>query len=188
MKSFYSKALGATLALLAAATAPALLGGFGVSVTLPKQDDPRTKNAVLVVQPIGCHGPGALVAARAEGIEKGVRRSIQLKLEPLPGLTSPGAGEAYMVKREWPSTGNWVLVFTAQKDTMRTDAIVTLDHNGKVQVIDHPDGMAGKPTVLSDGKTKLTPWSFTSDPKVVAMYMVSGDLKAAVNHTLRSEP
>jgi hypothetical protein len=181
------KALGATLVLLAAATAHALLGGFGVSVTLPKQDDPATKGAVLVVQPIGCHGPGASVSARAEGIENGVRRSIPLKLDPLPGRTSAGAGDAFTVKRQWPKTGSWVLVFTAQKDKMQANALVRLDGKGEVIVMDRAKGLADKPTVLADGKTQLHAWSFTDDPKIVAMYLVSGNLKAAVDYTLQSK-
>ena len=170
------------LALLLATTTYALPGGFGVSTTLPKQGDARTKDAVLIVQPIGCHGPGASVTAHAEGIENGVRRSIPLKLHLFPGQSSAGAGDAFMVKRQWPKTGTRVLVFVAKKDGMNADAIVKLDAKGEVLVMDNPQRV--KPTVLADGKTQIYPWSFIDSPKVVAMYMVSGDLKAAVDHTL----
>jgi hypothetical protein len=181
------KVLGATLVLLAAATAHALLGGFGVSVTLPKEGDSAAKGAVLIVQPIGCYGPGASVTARAEGIENGVRRSIPLKLDPLPGRTSSGAGDAFSVKRQWPSTGSWVLVFTAQKDSMQANALIKLDPKGDIVVMDRAKGMTDKPTILADGKTHLRPWSFTEDSKIVAMYLVSGNLRAAVDYTLRSK-
>ncbi|HSI73738.1 MAG TPA: hypothetical protein VK934_11240, partial [Fimbriimonas sp.] len=117
-----TKLIAATLALLIAGSALSLMGGFGVSVTLPKKGDAGTEGAVLIVQPIGCHGPGASVTALAEGLDNGVRRSIPLKLHPLPGRTSAGAGEAFMVKREWPASGAWVLVFKASKDSMTANA------------------------------------------------------------------
>src|SRR5688572_10553767 len=99
MNRTFTKALAASLALLIAATTNALLGGFGVSTSLHDKNNSRTKDAVLIVQPIGCHGPGASVTAHAEGFEKGVRRSIPIKLHLLEGKASAGAGDAFMVKR-----------------------------------------------------------------------------------------
>jgi hypothetical protein len=179
-----NKALGAGIVLLMAFTANALLGGFGVSTKLPDQNDPCMKDAVLIVQPVGCHGPGSSVTARAEGFENGLRRSIPIKLHLLPGKASVSAGDAFMVKRQWPAKGSWVLVFTAKKDGMHADAIVKLDRKGEVLVMDNPQRR--EPTVLADGKTQILPWSFIDDQKVVAMYVVHGDLKAAVDYTLRS--
>ena len=168
--------------MLLAGAANAGLGGFGVSVYLPTPNDPQTKDALLMVQPIGCHGPGASVAARAEGMVNGVRKSIPLKLTAVPGVE-----DTYMVRREWPSEGAWVLLFTAKKETMRVDSLVRLGSNGMVRVIARPRGQNwDSATVLPDGKTKLLPWSFRDEPKVVAMDLVWGDLNKAIDYVLKA--
>lgn len=93
-----------------------------------------------------------------------------------------------MVKRQWPASGNWVLVFVATKDKMTANALVKLDAKGQVMTMKLPDaGAWDRAAVLPDGKTKLVPWSFTNDPTVVAMHVVSGDLKAAVDYTLKGK-
>lgn len=187
MKNFCGKVLVASLLLLAAGAVQAMLGGFGVSTYLPKPGDPRTKGALLMVQPIGCHGPGSAVTARAEGLVNGVRRSIPLKLIPVPMEQDSDQPDAYMLKREWPSDGTWVLAITAKKDSMRADTLVRLDAHGNVLMVDRPSSRSwDSARVLPDGKTKLLPWTFRDDARVVAMNIVAGNLATAVDYTLRS--
>src|SRR3990172_4501213 len=133
MSTVCGRVFAASLALFLAGAANAARGGVGVSVYLPTPNDPLTKGALLMMQPIGCHGPGASVAARAEGLVNGVRKSIPLQLSAVPGVE-----DTYMVKREWPSEGAWVLLFTAKKDGMRADALVSLDRKGSIVMVDQP--------------------------------------------------
>ena len=190
MNGFNSKSLAIALVLFAGGLTSALAGGFGVAVFLPKQDDARMKDALLMVQPIGCHGPGASVMARAEGIVNGKRQSVPVKLVPITG-----ENDTYIVRREWPSDGTWVLLFTAKKDyevhgktqSLFAHALVQMDRNGKVLLVDRPKNHNwDSAKVLSDGKTKLLPWTFDSAEKVVAMSLVAGDLKTAISYAIKS--
>ena len=171
------KVLLVSLALFLAGMAHALLGGFGVAVTLPPAD---AKDAVLVIEPIGCHGPGAAVTAHAEGVVNGARKTIQLTLSPMPKQA-----DKYLVRRQWPVEGKWVLVFSARRDGLYAHTLVRTE-NGKMPMTDSPWGQGQKSFTCADGKTKLQPWTFVSDKKVVATYVVFGNLKTAVNYALTS--
>jgi hypothetical protein len=175
MKLICGKVLSVSLALFLAGMAHALLGGFGVAVTLPPAD---AKDGVLVIEPIGCHGPGAAVTAHAEGIVNGARKTIPLSLSPMEG-------DKYLLKRQWPADGKWVLVFSAQRDGLYAHTLVRTE-NGKVPMKDSPWGQGQKAYTCTDGKTKLQPWTFVGDKKVVATYVVHGNLKSAVSYALTS--
>lgn len=188
MKTSLWYVLASSLALMVAAAAFARFGGFGVSAYLPSPSDPQTKDAVLMVMPIGCHGPGSAVSGVAEGLVNGKRQTVPLTLTPC-------GGDRYMLKRQWPASGSWALVFTAKKNvgdsgktqTIHADSIVRLDRQGQVCLVSAPRSYDWKDAkVLSDGKTKLMPWTFEGGDKVVQMDMVSGDLKTAVAHVLKS--
>ena len=93
-------------------------GGFGISAALPSPDvRERDKDAVLVLTAAGCHGPGATIFATAEGLVNGQRRSIKLALTPLhaPATADKNTPDfpRYIVKRQWPAEGTWVLALNA---------------------------------------------------------------------------
>ncbi len=76
-------------------------GGFYLSLEKPANaDTPQTKDVVLLVTPYGCHQPeDALISATAEGIVKGRRETIKLKLHPASkgsmGSSSSGQRKEY---------------------------------------------------------------------------------------------
>src|SRR5690242_4066792 len=91
------------LAVLLSGSA-ALAGGFGLSVELATdRTDPKTRNAVLIVSPGGCYGPGATFSATAEGTVDGRHRSVPLRLVT---VATDGRGIThYAVERQWPTRG-----------------------------------------------------------------------------------
>ncbi|MDQ3255723.1 MAG: hypothetical protein M3R15_17800, partial [Acidobacteriota bacterium] len=77
----------------------ALAGGFHLSVEIPPTDNSQFKNAVLLVRPYGCKKPSdATLSATAEGVVKGERRTVPLR------LTSISEG-VYAIRQEWPAEG-----------------------------------------------------------------------------------
>ena len=199
-------------ALLFGGIANAMIGGFGVAVTLPNPDDARQKDAVLAIQPVGCHGPGASVIIFAEGIVNGRRQTIALHPINLDSPSTPTnatqtsapvggtpssqikQGDTFILKREWPAQGTWVLSITARKEyegagktqTMDAHVVVPIDASGKILLVDRPRERSwNEAELLSDGKTKMLLYPFSSGTKVPATYVVSGDLNAAVKHSLR---
>ena len=172
--------------LVFAAMAMAPLGGFGIKVTLPDASDPRQKDAALLVQPMGCHGPGASVLARAEGIVNGKRKTIELTSFVLDKGDEQSRGPLVMLKRQWPSNGTWVVAITAQREGMHAHAIAKIAANGNILTIARPSERSyNEAMTLPDGKTKLLLYPFSGESKVAATYIVWGDLQAAVEHTLR---
>ena len=68
----------------------------------------KLKNAVVMIRPLACDDPASVVmTASAEGIVNGARRSVPLKLLPLP---TPGV---HAVTKQWPD-GTWILNVTAR--------------------------------------------------------------------------
>lgn len=118
----------------------ALAGGFGLSVELPTdRTDAKTRDAVLIVYPGGCHGPGATVSATAEGVVGGRRRSVPLRLVSV--ATDDQGITRYAVQRQWPTKGVWALVFTgtahgtaplAQGSPITCRALLELGPNGSI--------------------------------------------------------
>jgi hypothetical protein len=213
MNRYSGRGIVATFSLLFVGIANALFGGFGVAVTLPDPNDARQKDAVLAIQPVGCHGPGASVIARAEGIVNGVRQTVVLhpiNLDtpltptnagrtsvPVGGTPSPQIkqGDTFILKREWPAQGTWVLSITARKEyggdgkhqVMDAHVVVPIDASGKILLVDRPEERNWNEAItLPDGKTKLLLYPFSGGSKVPATYIVSGDLKAAVAYKLHS--
>jgi hypothetical protein len=114
------------LATLAAATF-SMAGGFYLQVSAP--DAKEAEGAALLVRAYGCITPeDAEVAAMAEGIVQGERRSIKLE------LTHRGAG-VYALRRQWPQEGTWVLAINGAHKAkgMTASALVTLGPNGQIQ-------------------------------------------------------
>ena len=177
-------------------SAIALLGGFGVAVFLPKADDPRQNDAALIIQPIGCHGPGASVVVKAEGMMHGQRRTIILE-SILLDKGDERDGPTYMLPKRWAASrafdaramrdAKWLLTITAKRGELDAHAIVRLDPAGNVLAIDRPrERNWSEATTLADGKTKMLLYPFSGEAKVAATYIVSGNLEAAVDYSLRA--
>jgi len=194
MNRFSGRGIVATISLLFVGIANAFFGGFGVVVTLPNPDDPRQKDAALLVQPMGCHGPGSSLIVKAEGLVNGKRQTIALQ----PVVLEPGAenkAALYMLKHvARMKMGSWVLAITARKEyveagktiSMDTHALVKVAADGKIQLIDRPREQSwNEAKTLPDGKTKMLLYPFGGKAKVAATYIVWGDLHAAVEHTLK---
>ena len=200
MNRFSGRGIVSSVTLLFVGIANALFGGFGVAVTLPNLNDPKQKDAVLAVQPVGCHGPGASVIARAEGIVNGSRKTIALHPINLnPQRCAPEGqvrqGDTFILKREWPAEGTWVLSITARKtyegdgktQVMDAHVVVPIDASGRVLLVDRPRERSwNEAQTLPDGKTKLLLYPFGDGNRVPATYIVWGDLKAAVAYKLHS--
>lgn len=92
------------------AAVPAFAGALTLQV-----DDPGTnreamaRNAVVAAHITACHSPEkTVVTATAEGIVKGKRQTIPLKVIRLS--SEPGA---FAVAREWPREGAWTVKMIA---------------------------------------------------------------------------
>jgi hypothetical protein len=81
--------------------------------------DASAKGALLLVHASFREGPSQLsdVSGSAEGMAKGVRRSIPLRFE------STGRPDIYALRPQWPAEGRWVLRIALRSTT----AIVALD-------------------------------------------------------------
>jgi hypothetical protein len=81
--------------------------------------DATTRGAVLLVHAATREGPPAAAAltGTVEGIVRGARRSMSLRLDATP---NPGV---FAVRRQWPAEGTWLLRISLQNTT----AIVSLD-------------------------------------------------------------
>jgi hypothetical protein len=112
----------------------AVAGGFHVSLELPtSQTDARLKGAILIARAGGCIDPTqAVLRATAEGLVNGRRKSIPVQLTP----AGPGV---YAVKRQWPTTGTWMLAIAGEAlpttggTPMRCSRLVAFGHEGQVQ-------------------------------------------------------
>lgn len=121
------KAFWLTLFMILAFAPGALAGGFYLSVEIPPTDNPQFKDAVLLVRPYGCKKPSdATVSATAEGVVKGERRTVPLR------LTSISEG-VYAIRQEWPAEGAWVLAINGTYSGHDTGVLVRLGANGRVE-------------------------------------------------------
>jgi hypothetical protein len=139
--------LAAIIGLTACAVA-AHAGGFWLSVKQADSRDPKMKNAVLLFQVDGCHGPGATVAGTAEGIVGGKRKSIPLKLKKI-------ADQTFTLTRQWPREGRWALAMTATAPADKANgstwipkshAVVELSDSGAI-LINAPAQKGGRSSI-----------------------------------------
>jgi hypothetical protein len=91
--------------LIACAGALAFAQGFTFSIGSPvAAQDFVAKTAAFAFRTEGCSDPSkAQISGTAEGLVKGARRSMALKLGP---LSTPGV---YAVYQNWPAGGAWVV-------------------------------------------------------------------------------
>ncbi len=112
------------VAAFCATAATLSAGGFFLSIRGPAGD---VKDAVLTLEAQGCHDYSkATIAGQAEGIVNGSRQSIQL------ALTTTAKPGVYVVRKQWPSEGKWVLVFTGTFADRNTHTIVELGTDGRL--------------------------------------------------------
>src|SRR5438094_2214457 len=91
--------------LACAAAALAFAEGFSLTIGSPvAAGDFQVKGAAFVFRTEGCADPAkAQLTASGEGLVKGVRRSLALKVVP---TSKPGV---YAIYRGWPAEGDWVV-------------------------------------------------------------------------------
>jgi len=113
------RALALGIALATALASLAHAGGAGVSVEL-------AKDGKYFVHSYACTGPSSVsLTATAEGMVRGERKSIPLKLER---TKEPGV---YRIAGTWPSEGTW-LVRTKMSGSQKLVAIATIASDGHV--------------------------------------------------------
>jgi hypothetical protein len=79
----------------------------------------QNKDAGLTVEAQGCQDYShARITGQAEGIVNGKRQSMSLELTP---TEKPGT---YMVRKQWPAEGKWVLVFSGVSGERHTYTLV----------------------------------------------------------------
>jgi len=124
----WSSIVPALYVLATAISTPA--GGFYLSLEKPGTTDvQQSRDVVLLVRPYGCHQPEeALISARAEGLVKGRRETIELKLHP---ASSKGV---YGIKRQWPSEGVWLVAVRGNYLGAHTSALLELAPDGAVTI------------------------------------------------------
>lgn len=102
-------------------------GGFFLTIHGPATAGPA-RDAVLTVEAQGCQDYShARITGQAEGIVRGQRQSISLQLTP---IGKPGN---YAVRRQWPSDGKWVLVFSGTSGELHTHTIVEFGSDGQLR-------------------------------------------------------
>jgi hypothetical protein len=88
----------------------------------------RKVNASFAVRTEGCADPAtALISATAEGLVNGARQSAALRL--LPG-TGPGV---YLVSRDWPTQGVWVVRLIGTCANAKAGALVPIGPGGFIR-------------------------------------------------------
>ena len=103
--------------------------GFTLQVGPPvAAGTPLAKKAVFVVRPGDCPDPAAAqVAATAEGLVNGARRSMPLSIASLP---TPGV---HAVNKEWPDSGAWIVNVVVRCAGKTNGALVTLGPKNSYQ-------------------------------------------------------
>jgi hypothetical protein len=106
-----------------------LAAGFTFSIGNPvASQDFRSKTAAFVFRTEGCAEPAKpQIAGTAEGLVKGVRQSVTLKLVE---TSRPGV---YAVNQNWPAEGAWVVALKGMCADASAGAIVPIGPNGFVR-------------------------------------------------------
>jgi hypothetical protein len=112
-----------------AAAALVLAEGFTFSVGSPvASQDYRAKGAAFVFRTQGCAEPAKpQISGTAEGLVKGVRQSVALKLM---AMTKPGV---YAVYQNWPAEGEWLVNLKGTCADASAGAIIPIGPKGFVR-------------------------------------------------------
>jgi len=108
---------------------PLFAGALLLEVGDPVANPEAVRNhAVLLARTTACHSPGeTTVAATAEGVVNGMRKSIPLKV-----ITLSTAG-TFAVARQWPEQGRWVIQLVATNPEYKnyaTSVLVPITNDG----------------------------------------------------------
>lgn len=108
---------------------PAAAQGFSFTIGSPvASQDFQFKSAPFVFRTEGCADSAKLqISASAEGIVKGARRSVTLKVSP---GSKPGI---YGVNQTWPAEGQWVVILKGACSALTTSAIVPIGPKGFIR-------------------------------------------------------
>jgi hypothetical protein len=112
-----------------AVTALALAEGFTFTIGSPvASQDFRAKMAAFVFRTEGCADPAkSQITGTAEGLVKGARRSVALKVMP---MSKPGL---YAVYQSWPPEGEWVVNLKGACNAANAGAIVPIGPKGFIR-------------------------------------------------------
>jgi len=104
----------------------ALAAGFTFTIGNPvASQDFQMKSAAFVFRTDGCAEPSKLqVSGTAEGLVKGTRRSVALKVM---AASKPGV---YAVYQSWPAEGDWVVSLRGACASESAGAIVPIGPKG----------------------------------------------------------
>lgn len=113
-----------------AAAALALAEGFTFTIASPvASKDFQFKAAAFVFRTEGCAEPDkSRIGATAEGLVKGARRSVPLKVAP--ASKQPGV---YAVFQTWPGDGAWVVNLKGTCANANAGAIVPMGPKGIIR-------------------------------------------------------
>jgi len=101
---------------------------FTIGNAVASQDF-QMKTATFVFRTEGCAEPSkSRIGATAEGMVKGERRSVDLKV-----MTSASKPGVYAVYQMWPSEGDWVVSLKGTCAGVNAGAIVPIGPNGFVR-------------------------------------------------------
>lgn len=110
-----------------AAAASLIAGGFVLQIGKPSANpEAQAKNALLIIRGYSCQAPEkTTVSATAEGIVKGKRQAVALKLVAL------SAQNTYALIRQWPAEGKWVITIVEANPNFdaHPSAIVKVEGN-----------------------------------------------------------
>lgn len=112
-----------------AAAALVLAEGFSFTIGSPvASQDYQAKGARFVFRTAGCAEPAkSQISGSAEGLVKGERRSVALKLV---AMTKPGV---YAVYQNWPAEGEWVVNLKGTCADASAGAIVPIGPKGFIR-------------------------------------------------------
>lgn len=106
-----------------------LAAGFTFTIGSPvASQDYQAKAAAFVFRTEGCAEPAkAQISGTAEGLVKGARRSVVLKVT---AMTKPGV---YAVYQNWPPEGEWVVNLKGTCTDASAGAIVPIGPKGFIR-------------------------------------------------------
>lgn len=130
MMAFRTFRLALAALALATLTAWAHPGIFAFTIGNPvASQDFHFKTAAFVFRTESCVDPAkAQISATAEGVVKGARRSVTLKV--MPASTKPGV---YAVNQSWPAEGDWVVSLRGTCGSASAGAIVPMGPKGFIR-------------------------------------------------------
>jgi len=115
--------------LVCASALLAFADGFSFTIGSPvASPDFHAKGAVFVFRTDGCADPAkSQIAGTAEGLVKGARRSVALKIL---AMTKPGV---YAVNQNWPPEGDWVVNLKGTCSGAHAGALVPIGPKGIIR-------------------------------------------------------